>query len=327
MAKQDSGRINLTAFMEDIRAGADDSALMEKYGLSPKGLKVALDGLVKMGRITRAELDNRVISPTAALEYKAKCPGCGSPQPRGFKVCARCGYIVGSGSYQKVAAPGRRKARSADDTTGEARPDPLAPQTYDIVDEPEEPSNETPHFEPTKPVEREDDPDKALTWTVYKMMFGGVLMIVSFLGLLILVANFDTVYFPDVPAKRMAVAAYKGDIRALERYLADGADVNSRSPSIGFTPLMWASVAGHDEAVMFLLDRGADVNAKSRLKGNTALMLAVANGREDTARLLLDAGANPNVITDDGQSPLSIARLTGKRGIEQLLARHGAVLD
>jgi hypothetical protein len=43
----------------DIRSGMDDSALMEKYRLSPKGLKSLFDKLISAGAITRLDVDRR----------------------------------------------------------------------------------------------------------------------------------------------------------------------------------------------------------------------------------------------------------------------------
>lgn len=61
----------------------------------------------------------------------------------------------------------------------------------------------------------------------------------------------------------------------------------------GFTPLLYAVLAGDGETVRVLLDAGADVNDASP-DGVSALMLALTKRHEELALLLLDRGADPN---------------------------------
>jgi hypothetical protein len=51
--------INAQEAARDIRAGLDDSALMEKYHLTSRGLRSMVDKLVGVGLITQADLDRR----------------------------------------------------------------------------------------------------------------------------------------------------------------------------------------------------------------------------------------------------------------------------
>lgn len=53
-------RISVEDFLEDIRTGMTDEALMTKYGIgSQKTLSAAFDRLVETGRVTLEELHNR----------------------------------------------------------------------------------------------------------------------------------------------------------------------------------------------------------------------------------------------------------------------------
>ena len=61
----------------------------------------------------------------------------------------------------------------------------------------------------------------------------------------------------------------------------------------GFTPLLYAVLAGDGETVRVLLDNGADVNDASP-DGVSALMLALTKRHEELALLLIDRGAAPN---------------------------------
>ena len=48
--------------VEDIRAGVDDAALMEKYGLSSRGLESLFKKLVMRGKLAQSDLDRRIFS-------------------------------------------------------------------------------------------------------------------------------------------------------------------------------------------------------------------------------------------------------------------------
>jgi len=124
LAQSDSGTrrrirspIKLEEVTQDIRSGADDSALMEKYDLSSKGLQSLFEHLIFSGFMTEMELDTRVStfdstvdvhglkgqlekllnSAAAPSEDKVvlwECPACGRPQTRVYDECPVCGVIV-----------------------------------------------------------------------------------------------------------------------------------------------------------------------------------------------------------------------------------------
>ena len=73
----------------------------------------------------------------------------------------------------------------------------------------------------------------------------------------------------------------------VDALLARGADPN-RPNWLGFTPLMWAAVYGHQEAAQLLLERGADPALKDN-EGVTASAWAAKNKRDDVAQMLRDA--------------------------------------
>ena len=80
----------------------------------------------------------------------------------------------------------------------------------------------------------------------------------------------------------------------------------------GFTPLLYAVLAGDGETVRVLLDAGADVNDASP-DGVSALMLALTKRHEELALLLLDRGADPKYDRRDAARPAR-ARAGGTRG-------------
>ena len=75
----------------------------------------------------------------------------------------------------------------------------------------------------------------------------------------------------------------------------------------GNTALQYAAREGHGEAVEVLLDAGADIDRVSGGDHTSPLLIATINGHFDLAMELLDRGADPNLYSDAGASPLYIA--------------------
>ena len=102
-------------------------------------------------------------------------------------------------------------------------------------------------------------------------------------------------------------AAAQGDVAALERYAATGAPLDVPDPTLGTTPLAWAALHGHVDAVEWLLDNGAEVNARNG-DGSTALHSAAFMGRAEIVRLMLERGADPNARHPNGARPIHSSR-------------------
>ncbi|MDB4684022.1 ankyrin repeat domain-containing protein, partial [bacterium] len=114
------------------------------------------------------------------------------------------------------------------------------------------------------------------------------------------------------------LAAQLGNIKAVKKHLADGADVNTQNES-GTTPLGWAGYYGYKELIELLIAEGADVNAKGT-DGMTALHYAALTKRLEAVELLIANGADVNVMNDDGETSLD---LTFETEIADLLRKHG----
>jgi uncharacterized protein len=81
-----------------------------------------------------------------------------------------------------------------------------------------------------------------------------------------------------------------GDVGALERLVAGGADVNARD-RYGQTGLMVAAHLGRADVVRFLANHRATLDRTAKF-GLSALMLAVVAGHADVVHVLVDAGAD-----------------------------------
>ena len=102
-------------------------------------------------------------------------------------------------------------------------------------------------------------------------------------------------------------AAKLGDVEAINRHLAKGADV-SQLDAAGLTPLSWAALLGQAEAAAALIDGGADVLATD-YDGTTALHCAAFMGESAVASLLVENGANINAVSNNGDTPLSVTEM------------------
>ncbi len=86
-------------------------------------------------------------------------------------------------------------------------------------------------------------------------------------------------FFTSTKAKnaKLIRAAQDGDLRAVQRLSAAGAETNAKESAYKGTALIWAVQKGHMEVVDFLLRRGANVHAQA-INGATALIIAAQNG-------------------------------------------------
>lgn len=160
----------------------------------------------------------------------------------------------------------------------------------------------------------------------------------------------------SVRAGEIHLAAQKGDLKSVERFLKENPELlNIGDISEGRTPLHWACQGGSVEVATFLIKKAAKVHAKD-MDGQEPLHCAT---REEIARILINRGANGtekdnygriplhyaayygrdnmvkyflyigspvNAIDDEGNTPLVLAVEQGKKGaVEELIAKGAQV--
>jgi ankyrin repeat protein len=129
--------------------------------------------------------------------------------------------------------------------------------------------------------------------------------------------------------RALIAAAGRGDLEAVRRHLAGGADVNARAPGC-LTPLMAAARGGHLAVVRALLARKADplahtsIEPRATHRGATALYLAVAATQRAVAEVLLNAGVPVDRGNLEQETPLHLAASRGYVDLARKLIAAGA---
>lgn len=132
--------------------------------------------------------------------------------------------------------------------------------------------------------------------------------------------------FFDLPEALSHLNKTEGEAHSLsmiQALIQEGAEVNTKDSTFGWSPLHWAVSHGKEKAVSLLLGEGADVNAKDE-NFWTPLHEAVSNNDLKMAFLLLEKGAGVNVEDKNLWTPLHEAVLNNDLKIASLLLERGA---
>jgi ankyrin repeat protein len=153
--------------------------------------------------------------------------------------------------------------------------------------------------------------------------------------------------------EELLLAAEKGDLKAVQKLLAGGADVNTadpRSRSLNATPLLLAIRNGHAKLVQPLLDAGADPNRSDRIDkkakrwlasqlssddmealgiqlGRTPLHEAAERGMTRAVEMLIARGAKINAADVADDTPLHLAAQNAHTAVVDRLIAVGADVD
>lgn len=114
----------------------------------------------------------------------------------------------------------------------------------------------------------------------------------------------------------LMIAAYKGNMAAVQTLLAKGADLQQS----GWNALHYAAAAGHTEIARLLLQRAPELLDSTSPSGMTPTMMAAMEGHIYIVKLLLDAGADPGLASQAGMTARDFAEQYGHPDIQEGLA-------
>jgi outer membrane protein assembly factor BamB len=113
-------------------------------------------------------------------------------------------------------------------------------------------------------------------------------------------------------------AVRAGDVKAMEKAVEQGADVNAKN-EIGVSALWIAASKGKLEVIEWLVKHGADVNARDGIWYQTPLSSCASGGKTDAVKLLIESGAK------DVDMALAIAATTGREEMTKTVLGFGKV--
>lgn len=140
--------------------------------------------------------------------------------------------------------------------------------------------------------------------------------------------DFADLLAAKVPTMSVHEAAALGDLQTLRVLARWPETISSYSPD-GWTPLHLAAAFGGAEATALLLEHGVDPNQRSRnAMTNCPLHACVALSRDThIAKLLIDKGANVNATQQGGFTALHASAFSGDLPMVRLLIDADATLD
>lgn len=119
-------------------------------------------------------------------------------------------------------------------------------------------------------------------------------------------------------------AAASGDLKELQRLLANGVDINSPNSKNGMTPLMQAAQTGKLDAMKLLLSQKPKPELDLQdTEQRTAMWYAVENKNSDALALLKKEKADPNIPARFGRYPIMEAAQRGDAKSVKILASGG----
>jgi uncharacterized protein (DUF433 family) len=83
--------IKASEIIYDILVGMTNSDLMDKYGLSARGLETVMMKLVETGSLAKSDTEGRIPVTRPVRPPPRECPRCREPQALDSEKCANCG--------------------------------------------------------------------------------------------------------------------------------------------------------------------------------------------------------------------------------------------
>ncbi|MBX9696907.1 MAG: ankyrin repeat domain-containing protein [Alphaproteobacteria bacterium] len=116
-------------------------------------------------------------------------------------------------------------------------------------------------------------------------------------------------------------SALKSGKPALEKLIAEGADINAKDPRTGLTLLHETASEGNIARVQTLHEVGADMNVQNN-QGATALHMASRVGHIKAVQKLVDLGVKTDVKNQQGLTAHAVAHANGNKPIAAILENH-----
>lgn len=137
----------------------------------------------------------------------------------------------------------------------------------------------------------------------------------------------ETTSLRPVASVSFLAKVQEGDATMTNYLLAMGSDVEQTDDPSGLTPLLIAAKNKHTEVCRALLTNNharANVHAKDRSERNVLHIALFGSGGEDMIPLLLEHNADPNVVDEEGRTPLHYCVEFNKRRAAQDLLNKNA---
>ena len=125
------------------------------------------------------------------------------------------------------------------------------------------------------------------------------------------------------PFMPLHVAAYTGNVKAIQCLINHGADVMARNTR-GLILLHRAAVNSNEYRVPRLIKRSVDMKRPSPKWDITPLHCAVKHGSKEVFQCLLEHGADVMARDTDNETPLHWSAKKGNKEVIQCLIEHGA---
>lgn len=120
----------------------------------------------------------------------------------------------------------------------------------------------------------------------------------------------------------MHLAVLCGNVQTMKLLHAAGADINAADSKSGRSPLHYASEKGELGLAGFLIVQRDICVDQPDYHGNTPLHLAAGSGHVELVKLLIQGGAQINLMNNESELPLDLARLKGHAKVIELMEQY-----
>jgi len=117
----------------------------------------------------------------------------------------------------------------------------------------------------------------------------------------------------------LIVSSANGQFEMVKLLLDSGADIDAVDSSMKATALHAAAYLRHPKVMKILIEYGINIDAQGPYNGYTALHDAVWQNNVEGVKLLVNAGARLDIKGNKGNTPLDLAKKSGRKEIVTIL--------